>query len=102
MSELILTKDNFDEVINGEKPVLVDFFATWCGPCQMMAPLVEELAEEQDDVIICKVDVDDEEELATRYRVMSIPTLMLFKKGEIAGKNVGALSKDKLKEFISK
>lgn len=102
MAEIILTKDNFDEVINGDKPVLVDFFATWCGPCQMMAPLVEELAEEQSDVVVCKVDVDEEEDLATRYRVMSIPTLLLFKKGELVAKNVGALSKDKLKEFIAR
>jgi len=102
MSELILTQDNFDEVINGDKPVLVDFFATWCGPCQMMAPLIEELAEEQSDVVVCKVDVDEEEELAGRFHVMSIPTLMLFKDGELAAKNVGALSKEKLKEFIAK
>lgn len=101
MAEIKLTTENFDEVINGDKPVLVDFWATWCGPCQMMGPLVKELSETQDAVLVGKIDVDEEEELARRFRVMSIPTFALFKKGEMVDKAVGAMTKEKLSEFAN-
>lgn len=81
------------EVLGYDGKVLVDFFATWCGPCKMMAPILEEIASEQHDVKICKVDVDDEPALATKYKVMSIPTLVLFDRGQEVGKKVGAMSK---------
>lgn len=102
MAEITLTQENFDEVINGDKPVIVDFWATWCGPCQMMGPLVEELAKEHEELAVCKLNVDDEEEIARRFRVMSIPTFLKFKGGELVDKAVGAMSKDALVEFATK
>ena len=102
MSAIIINKDNFEaEVLNAEIPVLVDFWAPWCGPCKMVLPIVEEIAEERTDFKVCKINVDDEGELARQFRVMSIPTLMVFKGGEMVKKNVGALSKEELLEFIN-
>jgi thioredoxin 1 len=100
--ELTLTKDNFqEEVLKAKKPVLVDFWATWCGPCQMEAPVLEELAAERSDVIIGKVNVDDEPELANAFQVNSIPTLILFNNGEAVRAAIGYRTKDQLIEMIT-
>lgn len=91
MNEVRLTKNNFrDEVLNSDIPVLVDFWATWCGPCRMVAPIVEEIADEYDGRIkVDKVNVDEEPELAMQFRVASIPTLMVFKNGQLVNTAVG-------------
>ena len=95
MSVVAVTKNNFEtEVIRSDKPVLVDFWAAWCGPCRMVAPVVEEIAGEQDTVKVAKLNVDEGGEIAGAYGVMSIPTLMLFKNGKPAVQMVGAQSKD--------
>ena len=94
MAIIKLTKDNFEqEVLKSEKPVLVDFYADWCGPCQMLSPVVDEVAEERDDIKVGKINVDEQMELAQKYGVMTIPTLLVIKNGEIANKHIGALSK---------
>ena len=94
MSVLHITKDNFDaEVLASDKPVLVDFWATWCGPCRMVGPIIDEIAEERSDIKVCKVNVDDEPDLAVRYGIMSIPTLLIFKDGEVVQQSLGAKPK---------
>lgn len=101
MAAIHLTKDNFkQEVLESEVPVLVDFWAEWCGPCQMVLPIVEELAGEVKDAKICKVNVDEQMELAKEFRVMSIPTLMVFKDGKKVKSEVGAKSKEELKAML--
>ena len=102
MAAQVFTTADFDtEVLESDKPVLVDFWATWCGPCQKQGPIVEELADEVSDVKIGKLDVDAEEEIAGRYNIMSIPTVILFKDGQVAAKAVGLQSKDSLKSLIA-
>lgn len=100
--EITLTKDNFNqEVLESNIPVLVDFWATWCGPCQMLAPIVEEIAKEYEGTIkVGKVNIDEQEELAAQYGIMVIPTLKLFKDGKIIKQSTGYLSKEELIEFI--
>ncbi len=101
MSVLHLTKEDFEsEVLTSEVPVLVDFYATWCGPCMMVAPIIEEIAEENSDIKICKVDVDAEPEIAREFQIMSIPTLLVFKDGELTAKAVGARSKEQILEML--
>ena len=101
MSYITLTKDNFaDEVFRAEKPILVDFWAEWCGPCQALAPTIEEIAQEQSAVAVGKVNVDNEPELARQYRIMSIPTLMLFRDGEPVRREVGGKSKEEILEMM--
>ena len=96
-----VTDGNFQaEVLEADKPVLVDFWAPWCGPCRVIAPSLEEIAEEKDDLRIVKLNVDDNQATAARYDVMSIPTLILFKNGEPAHKIIGALPKSRLVQEI--
>lgn len=101
MAVLELNKENFtDEVLNSDKPVLVDFWASWCGPCKMLAPIVDEVAEETDKVKVGKVNVDEEPELARQFRVMSIPTLVLIKGGKVVKSSVGVKPKDDILAMI--
>ncbi|WFR58437.1 thioredoxin [Anaerocolumna sp. AGMB13025] len=94
MSILTITKDNFDsEVINSDKPVLLDFWASWCGPCKMVSPVVDEIANENSDIKVGKINVDEEGELAQNFKVMSIPTLMVIKDGKVYNSTVGVQSK---------
>ena len=103
MAVVHVTGDTFEqEVLKAEGKVLVDFWAGWCGPCQMMGPIVDEVAEERDDIIIGKLNVDTQPETALRYNVMSIPTLILFENGEEAQKSIGLISKEELLELINK
>ncbi|MBQ6990709.1 MAG: thioredoxin, partial [Clostridia bacterium] len=91
MSALHITKETFPkEVLQSEKTVLLDFFATWCGPCKMLAPILDEIAEEREDIKVCKVDVDQEPELAAQYQVVSIPTLFVIEKGQVVNQSLGA------------
>ena len=94
MSVVTIDKDNFQtEVLNEEKTVLLDFWASWCGPCKMMAPVVEEIAKERPDIKVGKIDVDEQPELAGQYRVMSIPTLVVMKGGKVVNQAEGARPK---------
>ena len=101
MSVVHITKANFEElVLNNPKPVLLDFWATWCGPCRMIAPIVEEIAAERSDIIVGKIDVDQEMELAKQFRIVSIPTLVLMKGGEIAATLVGYRPKSDILKLL--
>ncbi|SVE43377.1 uncharacterized protein METZ01_LOCUS496231 [marine metagenome] len=102
MTVITLTDDNFEEEVNSsDKPVLVDYWATWCGPCKMVGPIVEEIASEYIGRIkVGKLDVDSNQDSASQQNVMSIPTLLIFKEGKVVAQQVGALSKAKLTEFI--
>ena len=96
MKVLNVTKENFEQIKNSEKPVLLDFYADWCGPCRMVGPIVEQIADERDDIVVGKINVDENPELASQFGVMSIPTLVVLKNGEIANQSVGALPKAKI------
>ena len=90
MSVVHITKDNFESLVNqNEKPVLIDFWAPWCGPCQMVGPIIEEIAAERDDIIVGKINVDDEMELARQFRIVSIPTVIVMKNGEKVATSIG-------------
>ena len=101
MAVVHITKDNFKElVLESSKPVVLDFWAIWCGPCKMIAPIVEALAEEREDILVGKVNVDDEMELATAFGVASIPTVVLVKDGKVAATSVGYRSKTDLEKAL--
>ncbi len=101
MSAHIITNESYSqEVLNSERKVLLDFWAPWCGPCQMVLPLVEEIAEERTDIKVGKVNVDEQKELARQFRVMSIPTLVVMQDGEVLRRVTGALSKEEILELL--
>lgn len=101
MAVIEITAQNFEqEVLKSDKPVLLDFWAAWCGPCQMLSPLVDEVAEEQTDIKVGKVNVDEQQDLAAKYQVMSIPMLVVMKNGEMADKSVGLISKQEILNLL--
>ena len=103
MAEIILSEDNFEkEVLQSEIPVLVDFWATWCGPCRMLAPTIAKIAEEQEGKIkVGKIDVDEEPELSVKYGIASIPTLMVFKNGQVVNKSIGVIPKAAIEALLN-
>lgn len=101
MAELTITKENFQkEVLESEKPVLVDFWASWCGPCKMLSPTISEIAEENSDIKVGKINVDEEQELASRFNVMSIPFIAVFKEGKLYKSTVGVQPKENLLKLL--
>lgn len=103
MSIMHITKANYTElVLNSEKPVLLDFWAPWCGPCRMVAPIVEEIAAERTDVVVGKINVDEEMELAMQFGIVSIPTLIVMKRGDVAAKAVGYRPKADILTLLDK
>jgi len=100
MENLNVGKAGLEQLIAGDKPVLVDFWASWCGPCRMMAPIVEEVAKEHPEIAVAKINVDDEPELSVKYKIMNIPTLLFFRGGDIVHRQIGAVSKGKLEEML--
>ena len=100
MSVIAITKENFETYANGDKPLLLDFWAPWCGPCRMVAPIVEEIAAERDDIVVGKINVDEEMELAVQFGIVSIPTLILLKNGMEVEKIVGYRPKDAILEML--
>ena len=101
MSVINISKDTFhDEVIASDKPVLLDFWASWCGPCRMVLPIVEEIAEEHPDIKVGKVNVDEEQELAAQFKVYSIPSLFVMKNGQVVNQSVGAKSKEEILRML--
>ena len=102
MSVLHITKENFEnEVLKSDRPVLLDFWASWCGPCRMVSPIIDEIAEETTDKKVCKINVDEQPELAQAFGVMSIPTLVVMKDGEVVGKSVGVKSKEAILHMLN-
>ena len=93
--------ENFESIRSSEKPVLIDFYADWCGPCRMVSPIVDEIAEERDDIVVAKVNVDEENELASEFGVFSIPTLVVIKNGKVINQSVGARPKDSILAMLN-
>ncbi|MBD9068157.1 MAG: thioredoxin [Butyricicoccus sp.] len=97
MAVITITKENFQsEVVQSDKPVLLDFWATWCGPCRMVSPIVDQIADERSDIKVGKINVDEQPELAQQFRIISIPTLVVMKDGQIENKAVGAMPKEEI------
>ena len=98
---VVVTNTNISEILSGDKPVMIDFWASWCGPCRMLAPVVEEIAQEYDGkVVVAKCDVDDADEVAMQFRIRNIPTLMFFKGGEMVNRLVGAVPKSEITAIL--
>ena len=103
MSVIHINESNFhNEVLNSEKPVLLDFWASWCGPCRMMSPVLDQIAEERSDIKVCKVNIDEQPGLASQYQIFSIPTLMVMKDGKVTNQSVGARPKNQVLSMILK
>ena len=101
MSAVLVNQNNFrEEVVNSDRPVLIDFFAPWCGPCRMVVPLVEQIAEEREDIKVVKINVDEEPELASQFKVYSIPTLVVMKDGQILRQATGARPKQAILDLL--
>ena len=101
MAVVKLTAENFEqEVLKSEKPVLVDFYADWCGPCKMMAPIIEQISDEEADIKVGKINIDENIEIAQKYKVMSIPMFITFKNGEFAAKTLGAQPKEEVLKLV--
>ena len=101
MTIIELNVDNFKQVISSDKPVLVDFWAVWCGPCRMLSPVVDEIANENGNYIVAKVNVDEAPEIAREYSISAIPTLLVFKNGELKNKSVGVISKEQILSLLN-
>lgn len=102
MSVITIDQNNFnEEVLNADKPVLLDFWAGWCGPCRMVSPVVDEIAEERSDIKVGKINVDEQPELAAQFKVMSIPTLVVMKDGKVTNQAIGAMPKNQILELLS-
>ena len=100
MSVITITAENFDEVMNTDKKVLVDYWASWCMPCKMMSPVIDQVAEENDSFLVGKVNTDEQQELAVRFGVMSIPTLLVFEKGKVINQSVGVIPKEEVLALV--
>lgn len=102
MAALHITNKNFkEEVLNSDKLVLIDFWASWCGPCRMVGPIIDEIAGERQDIKVCKVNVDDEPELASEFHIMSIPTLVVMKEGQVLKQSMGAKPKSQILDLLN-
>lgn len=101
MAAIFVSNENFEsEVLKSDVPVLVDFWAPWCGPCMMLGPIIEDIAEENADIKVCKVNVEENPDLAVQYKIMNIPTIVAFKNGEVYKKSVGIISKSEILELV--
>lgn len=100
MAIISVNKENFEQIKNSDKPVLIDFFAEWCGPCRILSPIVDEIAEESEQYMVCKVNVDEEPELASAFDVSSIPTLVVLKDGKISAQSIGVRSKAQILDML--
>ena len=102
MSVLSLNEKNFEEVIKTDRPVLIDFWASWCGPCRMMSPVIDEIAEDMGETVkVCKINIDEEKNLAVKYNVMSIPTFIVLKNGKEVGRSIGVQDKEEIIKMIN-